>query len=71
MPRACPVEFSRSLLFSWEREPPRPKAVASNFVDADRRSFQRETPRGKPVASSILSVSLFFQFRLAEIRQTV
>jgi hypothetical protein len=50
---------------------PRDKPVASNFVDADRRSFQRETPRGKPVASSILSVSLFFQFRLAEIRQTV
>ena len=32
MPRACPVESPRSLLFSWEREPPRDKPVASSFV---------------------------------------
>ena len=52
MPRDCPVEFSRSLLFSWEREPPRGKPVASSFGWQNRCSVQRKTPRGKPVASS-------------------
>jgi hypothetical protein len=49
------VQFSRLVLFSWEREPPRPKAVASSFVTLNRRcSGKRESPRDKPVASLLI-----------------
>ena len=48
MPRACPVEFSRSLLFSWEREPPRLKAVASSFAGWQNPCIvQREDSTGQ------------------------
>ena len=52
MPRACPVEYSRLLLNSCEREPPRRKAVASrrNFLSW-RVADIVKTPRDKPVAS--------------------
>jgi hypothetical protein len=52
MPRACPVEFSRSMLHSYEREPPRDKPVASKR-DFLRLAYSgnRDAPRGKPVAS--------------------
>jgi hypothetical protein len=53
MPRACPVEVSRSALFSCEREAPRHKAVASIFLlETSGVSNNREIPRDKPVASS-------------------
>jgi hypothetical protein len=54
MPRARPVEVSRLLLSSQEREPPRLQAVASVF-DAllVAGSSNREAPRDKPVASSL------------------
>jgi hypothetical protein len=43
---------SRFLLFSEEREPPRPKAVASGLPLEIVGSDERNTPRDKPVASS-------------------
>jgi hypothetical protein len=54
MPRACPGGVSRLSLFSWKREPPRPKAVASSLRVNRTRGVVTSvtTPRGKPVASS-------------------
>ena len=59
MPRARPVEVSRSLLSSYERESPRHEAVASKLKPGkDGCSYQRDTPRRKPVASQAEITSL-------------
>jgi hypothetical protein len=48
MPRACPVEFSRSLLHSSEREPPRDKPVASGrYYLSACYSSEREASTGQ------------------------
>ena len=53
MPRACPVEGSRSEQED-ERETPRGKRVASEIVTSLCFSCERETPRDRPVASEIV-----------------
>jgi len=56
MPRACPVEFSRSLLFSWEREAStaQGRGIQIRWLEA-ACSSERDTPRDKPVASFVMS----------------
>ena len=48
MPRACPVEVSRSLLCSFKREPPRDKPVASRpYFLSSWYSSDREDSTGQ------------------------
>src|SRR6185503_12415541 len=51
MPRACPVEFSCLLLFSFERETSTAQGRGIQLRIEDRCSDDREVPRDKPVAS--------------------
>src|SRR5262249_33851546 len=53
MPRACPVELHVSCYLAMERDPPRPKAVASRLQrEIVRSSDERNPPRDQPVAFS-------------------
>jgi len=59
MPWACPMEFHAGC-YSFQREAPRRKAVASRpVVSCWLCSGQREAPRDKPVASASLFSSAF------------